>query len=522
MPEFGGLGRTPNCGHDVGPPTRVADRAPSVAPRTDRRGALEASPVGAFSPCHARPVTGAAPSMRTACKLIAFAAATLLALLLLPSAAGAQEAADSATVGIDEIRFALDTFALLVWGAFVMWMGAGFTMLEAGSVRIKNASMICLKNVGLYSIAGLAFFAVGYNLMYLDVDGGFIGTLELFIQPTAAEIDVLAGEIGSLGEVLGAGRSEAAFWFFQMVFVAAAASIVSGAIAERIKLWAFFAFIALLTAVIYPVVGAWTWGGGWLGERGFQDFAGSTVVHATGGWAALAGLLIIGPRLGKFRRDGTVKATPPSNVVLVTLGVLILWFGWFGFNGGSQLALASASDSISMAGVLVNTNLAGAAGFVASLIVVRQFFGRLDLAVCLNGALAGLVSITAGPNITEFWWSIVIGAVGGLLCVATIVLLEKFRIDDVVGAVPVHLTGGIWGSLATCLAAGADLGTQLVGVAAVGAFVFGVSLVAWKLLDVFAGLRVSAEIEQVGQDVGELGIESLPEFVLMPDDLDED
>ena len=451
-------------------------------------------------------------------------AMALLALALwaaFPAVAHAAQT-DADPVGMsEETRFVLTTFSLLVWGALVMWMGAGFTMLEAGSVRTKNASMICLKNIGLYSVAGIAYFVVGFNLMHLDVDGGAIGTFQLFVAPTDAEISLLGGAASSLAEVVGAGWSSLSFWFFQMVFVATAASIVSGAIAERVKLWAFLAFILILTAFIYPVVGAWTWGGGWLDKLGFQDFAGSTVVHSTGGWAALAGVLIIGPRLGKFRRNGTVKATPPSNVLLVTLGVLILWFGWFGFNGGSQLGLGSARDAVSMSGVLVNTNLAGAAGLIAALSITRLFFGRLDLAVVLNGALAGLVSITAGPNLDQVWWSLIIGAVGGILATVATQLLEKIGVDDVVGAVPVHLVGGIWGTLAASIAAGADLGTQLVGVAAVGAFVFPVSLVAWKLMDVVFGLRVSSEVEQVGQDVGELGIEAQPEFMLMPEDFED-
>ena len=441
----------------------------------------------------------------------------LALLALLPAAARAVEA-DAAPPGIGpEVEFVLNTFAFLVWGALVMWMCAGFTMLEAGSVRTKNASMICLKNVGLYSIAGIGYFVLGFNLMYVDVEG-VIGAFRLFVGHSEAEVALLDGAAASAEEVVGEGQSRLSYWFFQMMFVATAASIVSGAIAERVKLWLFLLFTLILTAFIYPVVGAWTWGGGWLDEMGFQDFAGATVVHSAGGWAALAGLLIIGPRLGKFRRNGTVKATPPSNVLLVTLGVLILWFGWFGFNGGSQLALASPADAVSMSGVLVSTNLAGAAGLVAALSVTRLFFGRMDLAVGLNGALAGLVSITAGPHLQQIWGALIIGAVGGFLAVSATKLLERLRIDDVVGAIPVHLVGGIWGTLAASVTTGADLGTQAVGVAAIGAFTFAASLAAWKAMDIAFGLRVSGEVERIGQDVGELGIESLPEFVLMPED----
>ena len=429
--------------------------------------------------------------------------------------------------GVDEeTQFVLNTFAFLIWGALVMWMCAGFTMLESGSVRTKNSSMICLKNIGIYSIAGLAFFFVGYNLMYVDIVGGFIGSFNLLYGPSDAEVTLLglpeeatAEEIASAtAAVAENGYSTMSDWFFQMVFVATTASIVSGAIAERVKLWMFFIFIVILTALIYPVVGAWTWGGGWLAALGFQDFAGSTIVHSTGGWAALAGVLVIGPRLGKFRRDGTARPTPPSNVLVVTLGVFILWFGWFGFNGGSQLALGSAADAVAMSNVLVNTNLAGAAGALAALVVSRPILGRMDLFAGLNGAIAGLVSITAGPDFVDHYWAVLIGAIGGIICTGGLRLLEKVKLDDVVGAVPAHLFAGIWGTLATVIAAGAQIHVQLIGVVAIGVFVFGVSWVLWRLLDLALGLRVSLQVEQMGQDVGELGMESYPEFVLMPEE----
>ena len=315
-------------------------------------------------------------------------------------------------------------------------------------------------------------------------------------------------------------------WFFQMVFVAATASIVSGAIAERIKMGAFFAFTLVLTAVIYPVVGAWTWGGGWLNEMGFSDFAGSTIVHSTGGWAALAGVWIVGPRLGKFRKDGTIKSTPPSNVIVVTLGVFILWMGWFGFNGGSQLAVGSAADATSMAVVLVNTNLAAAAGFLVALAVSRPILGRMDLFAGLNGALAGLVAITADPTMTDHYWAIIIGAVGSVISTAGTKLLEKLKLDDVVGAIPVHLFSGIWGTLAVAITVGdfwEQLGVQLLGVVAVGAWAFTVSYAVWRIIDwLMGGLRVSRQVERLGQDAGELGIEAYPEFVLMPEELGEE
>ena len=458
---------------------------------------------------------------------------TAVTLLVIGLLVGLPAAAYAATD--PETAFSLNTFAFLAWGALVMWMATGFTMLEAGAVRTKNASMICLKNVGIYSIAGLAYYVVGYSLMYVDV-GGFIGTLGgAFYGSSGAEVDLLAEvarEGGAIAEktanAIADGDSFRPYsvmsdWFFQMVFVAATASIVSGAIAERIKMGAFFAFTLVLTAVIYPVVGAWTWGEGWLDEMGFLDFAGSTIVHSTGGWAALAGVWIVGPRLGKFRKDGTIKSTPPSNVIVVTLGVFILWMGWFGFNGGSQLAVGSAADAISMAVVLVNTNLAAAAGFLVALAVSRPILGRMDLFAGLNGALAGLVAITAGPTMTDHYWAIIIGAVGSVISTAGTKLLEKLKLDDVVGAIPVHLFSGIWGTLAVAIAGGANFWVQLLGVLAVGAWAFTASYVVWRIIDwLMGGLRVSRQVERLGQDAGELGIEAYPEFVLMPEELGEE
>ena len=421
----------------------------------------------------------------------------------------------------EETQFIFNTFSFLIWGALVMWMCAGFTMLESGSVRTKNASMICLKNIGIYSIAGIAYFLLGYNLMYVDV-GSVIGSFKLLYGASADEIALVGGQADTAATVAEAGYATMSGWFFQMVFVATAASIVSGAIAERVRLWSFFLFTLVLTAIIYPIVGAWTWGGGWLSELGFQDFAGSTIVHGTGGWAALAGVLLVGPRLGKYRRDGSVRPTPPSNVLVVTLGVFILWFGWFGFNGGSQLALGSAADAVAMSHVLVNTNLAAAAGVVAAIAVSRPILGRTDLFAGLNGAIAGLVSITAGPGITDHYWALIIGAVGGVICTAGLKLLEKVKLDDVVGAIPAHLFAGIWGTLAVCIAAGGQFHIQLLGVVAIGAFAFGVSFLLWRLLDMTVGIRVSRSVEHLDQDSGELGIEAYPEFVLMPEEFDDE
>ncbi len=414
------------------------------------------------------------------------------------------------------MHFVLNTFSFLVWGVLVMWMCAGFTMLESGSVRTKNASVICLKNIGLYAIAGLAYFTIGYNLMYVDV-GSWIGSFTFFYGPSAAEIALLRGETSAAQAVVETGHAVMSDWFFQMVFVATTASIVSGTLAERVKLWSFFLFILFLTAFIYPVVGSWTWGGGWLGAMGFKDFAGSTIVHSTGGWAALAGAVVVGPRLRKFRADGTVKPTPPSNVPAVTLGIFILWMGWFGFNGGSQLALAGVSDALALSIILVNTNLAAAAGVMAAISVSKPILGRQDLFAGLNGAIAGLVSITAGPDIVEHHWAILIGAVGGVLCTAGIRLMEIVKIDDVVGAVPAHLVAGIWGTLAVCIAAGGNVGVQLLGIASIGAFVFVTSWVLWLIIDATIRARVSPHVEELGQDVAELGIEAYPEFLVIPD-----
>ena len=470
---------------------------------------------------------GYVPARRTgrgAVRRIAMTAGKALA------GAGLLLAAGSASAAVpDESQFVLNTFSFLIWGALVMWMCAGFTMLESGSVRTKNASVICLKNIGLYSIAGLAYYVIGYNLMYVDVTG-WIGSFQLFYGPSAEELALLnlgedataEAQAAATAAVVEGGYSTMSDWFFQMVFVATTASIVSGTLAERVKLWSFFAFIAILTAVVYPVVGAWTWGGGWLSEMGFQDFAGSTIVHSTGGWAALAGAIVVGARRGKFRPDGSVKSTPPSNVPGVTLGVFILWLGWFGFNGGSVLALGDAASAVHMSNVLANTNLAAAAGVMAAISTARPLLGRVDLLAGLNGAIAGLVAITAGPDIVDHYWAIIIGAIGGVICTAGMKLMESLKLDDVVGAVPAHLFAGVWGTLAVCIAAGGSIGTQIIGVLAVGVFVFAASWILWMALEKTVGVRVTETVEELGQDAAELGIEAYPEFMLMPDQDDMD
>ena len=413
-----------------------------------------------------------------------------------------------------ETQFVLNTFSFLFWGALVMWMCAGFTMLEAGSVRTKNASVVCLKNVGLYAIAGLTFYLVGYNIMFAGVEGtGFLG-----YGANGLERSLLAGDASSAAPVTAHGHSSMSHWFFQMVFVGSTASIVSGTLAERVRLSSFFVFIVVLTAVIYPVVGAWTWGGGWLARMGFQDFAGSTVVHSTGGWAALAGALVVGARSGKFGADGSVKITPPSNVPAVTLGVFIIWLGFLGFNGGSQAALSGVLDALTISNVIVNTNLAASAGVLVAVTFSRQVFGRTDLLAVLNGAIGGLVAITAGPAIVDPYWAIAIGGIGGGVTMIGMKILMLLKIDDEVGAISAHMGAGIWGTLAACIAAGADLVAQTVGIVAIGIFAFGVSIVTWKVIDWTIGARIGPDVEVMGQDVAELGIEAFPEFVPAPED----
>ena len=441
----------------------------------------------------------------------------MLAFFLVLSPSPVRAAADG------ELQFVLSTFSFLFWGALVMWMCAGFTMLEAGSVRTKNSSVICLKNIGLYSIAGLTYYLVGYNIMFTGVEeGGWFGSLVPFYGTSDAERALLSGDQAAgqaTARVLERGHAAMSGWFFQMVFIASSASIVSGTLAERVKLGSFFVFIVVFTGVIYPIVGAWTWGGGWLNAMGFLDFAGSTVVHSTGGWAALAGVLVVGARTGKFRADGTVKSTPPNNVPAVTLGVFIIWLGFLGFNGGSQLALGGAIDAVAMSNVIANTSLGAAAGVMTAILLSRPVLGRVDLLASLNGAIAGLVAITAGPDIVEHHWAIIIGAVGGGICTLGIKVLERLRIDDEVGAIPAHMGAGVWGTLAVCIAGGGDPLVQFTGVVAIGVFVFGASLLVWRLIDWTLGARITHGVEVLGQDIAELGIEAFPEFQPQREDL---
>ena len=414
----------------------------------------------------------------------------------------------------EETRFVFNTFSFLVSGALVMWMAAGFAMLESGLVRGKNTAAICLKNIALYSLAGILYYTIGYNLMYVDVSG-LIGSFSFLYNPSDAELALINSDEATpelIAAVTAEGYSSMSDWFFQMVFVATAASIVSGTLAERIKVWPFLIFCAVLTAIIYPIQGSWTWGGGWLAEMGFSDFAGSTVVHSVGGWAALTGALILGARRGKYAADGRVTPMLGANLPLATIGTFILWFGWFGFNGGSQLALGSALDASAMAIVYVNTNLGAAAGVLAAMALNQILYKRIDLTMALNGAIAGLVSITAGPDLQNHLLAIIIGGVGGVLVVITVPLLDRLRIDDVVGAIPAHLVAGIWGTLAVGIFGGGDLLTQVTGILAVGVFVSASSAIVWFALKATIGIRVSEETESMGLDAFELGMEAYPEF----------
>ncbi len=416
----------------------------------------------------------------------------------------------------EETAFIFNTFSFLIHGALVMWMAAGFAMLESGLVRTKNTAAICLKNIALYSFSGIAFYLIGYNLLYTDVgDGGFIGSFTLFYNSSEAELALLGAEEATeelVAGALGAGYSVMSDWFFQMVFVAATASIVSGTLAERIRVWPFMIFVIILAAFIYPIQASWTWGGGWLSGMGFSDFAGSTIVHSVGGWAALAGAIVLGARKGKYGPDGRVHPLPGANLPLATLGTFILWLGWFGFNGASQLALGSALDAIAIGIIYSNTTLAAAAGVVTAMLLTQILYKKMDLTMALNGALAGLVSITAGPDLQHHGFALIIGAVGGAIVVFAVPMLDKLKIDDVVGAIPVHLCAGIWGTLCVGIFGGASIVTQIIGIVAVGAFVFGVSLIVWFALKASMGIRVSEEEEEMGLDKAELGLEAYPEF----------
>jgi len=444
--------------------------------------------------------------MKRLTRILAFGGLAAVGSFAIAGVANAEVSAETA--------FVFNTFSFLVHGFLVMWMAAGFAMLESGLVRTKNTAAICLKNIALYSLAGIFYYLIGYNLMYVDVTG-YIGSLSFLYNPGDAELALLNADEATpemVTAVVDNGYSVMSDWFFQMVFVATAASIVSGTLAERIKVWPFLIFTIVLTAILYPIQGSWTWGGGWLTEMGFSDFAGSTIVHSVGGWAALTGAIVLGARKGKYGPDGQVNAMPGANLPLATLGTFILWFGWFGFNGGSQLALGSALDAAAMAIVYVNTNLAAAAGVVAAMLVAQIMYKKIDLTLALNGAIAGLVSITAGPDLQNHLWALVVGGIGGVLVVVAIPLIDKLKIDDVVGAISAHLVAGIWGTLAVGIFGGGDLGVQLVGIVAVGAFMVVTTGIVWLALKHTVGIRVSDEDEHAGLDTVELGLEAYPEF----------
>jgi Amt family ammonium transporter len=433
------------------------------------------------------------------------------------AAMGVYATGDAAAAVDAETVFVFNSFSFLVHGFLVMFMAAGFAMLESGLVRAKNTATICLKNIALYSIAGLMYYIIGYSLMYTDVNAGWIGSFSFLYNPAPAELALINADEGGAAAAAAAVLKDSTYasmsdWFFQMVFVATAASIVSGTLAERIKTWPFMIFVVVLTAIIYPIQGSWVWGAGWLSEMGFSDFAGSTLVHSTGGWAALAGAIVLGARKGKFGPDGRVKPMPGANLPLATLGTFVLWFGWFGFNGGSQLALGSALDVAAMSIVYVNTNLAAAAGVVVAMILTQLLYKKIDLTMVLNGAIGGLVAITAGPDLQQHLWAIVVGGIGGALVVFAVPLVDKMKIDDVVGAISAHLVCGIWGTLAVGIFGSGSIVTQFIGIVAIGAFVFVSSLVIWQILKVTVGIRVDEEEELTGLDQAELGLEAYPEF----------
>jgi Amt family ammonium transporter len=429
--------------------------------------------------------------------------APVVALAALPTLGMAQEAEAAAAPDINPYIFT--TLLFLMGGFLVFWMAAGFAMLEAGLVRSKNVTMQLTKNIALFSIAAIMYWLVGFNLMYPGdgwIVSGYLGTL---FSPTVLEPVGLAADAAALDYA-----SVGSDFFFQLMFCATTASIVSGTLAERIKLWPFLIFVVVLTGFIYPIEASWQWGGGWLSELGFSDFAGSTLVHAAGGWAALAGALILGPRIGKYK-DGRTVPMPGSNLALATLGTFILWLGWFGFNGGSQLAMGTVGDVTDVSRIFANTNMAAAAGAVVALLLTQVLYKKPDLTMTLNGALAGLVSITAEPLAPSLFGSLITGGIGGVIVVFAVPMLDKMKIDDVVGAIPVHLIAGIWGTLAVAFYTG-NWGAQITGIIAIGVFTFVVSAVVWFILKAVTGIRVSEEDEINGLDMAELGMEAYPEF----------
>ncbi len=429
------------------------------------------------------------------------------AAAILPSVSLAQDAAPK-LVATDTV-FILNSLLFLVGGFLVFWMAAGFAMLEAGLVRSKNVTMQLTKNVALFSLACVFYYLIGYNLMYPLGTWSVEGVLSGVFSTAVLEAVGVASDAVDDYSYAATGSD----FFFQLMFCAATASIVSGTLAERIKLWPFLIFTVVLTAVIYPIQASWKWGGGFLDEMGFLDFAGSTVVHSVGGWAALAGAIILGPRIGKYSKEGRVIPIPGSNLTLATLGTFILWMGWFGFNGGSQLAMGSVGDVADISRIFSNTNAAAAGGALATLLLTQFLYKKPDLTMILNGALAGLVSITAEPLTPSLGAATLIGAVGGVIVVFAVPMLDKMKIDDVVGAIPVHLLSGIWGTLAVVFTSpDASLSVQILSIFVVGGFVLVTSSVLWLILKATLGIRVSEEDEINGLDMAELGMEAYPEF----------
>ncbi len=407
-----------------------------------------------------------------------------------------------------EVKYALDTFYFLICGVLVMWMAAGFTMLESGLVRTKSTTEILTKNVALYSIACVMYLVMGYAIMYGGSTGGYLPDVwfgNIISNSSAEEV------IASNGDTYYSGASD---FFFQVVFVATAMSIVSGAVAERMKLWSFLLFAVVLTGFIYPMQGMWKWGGGFLDAAGFQDFAGSGVVHLCGATAAIAGVILLGARKGKYTDDGKVNAIPGSNLPLAAIGMFILWMGWFGFNGGSELKVSDVGEANAVADIFVNTNAAAAAGLLAALVTSQLLFGKADLTMAINGALAGLVAITAEPLAWTAGYASIIGAIGGVLVVFSILAMDKIKIDDPVGAISVHGVVGIWGLLAVCLSGNEDatLMGQLTGIVVIFAWTFVTSIIAWFIIKSVIGIRVTEQAETDGVDASECGLAAYPEF----------
>lgn len=431
-----------------------------------------------------------------------------LALTALPTLAAAQDGPVPGVNAATDTVFILNSLLFLMGGFLVFWMAAGFAMLEGGLVRSKNVTMQMTKNISLFSLASVFYYLIGYNLMYPLGTWSVEGVLSGVWGPGVLEaVGVGSDAVDDYGYA-----STGSDFFFQLMFCAATASIVSGALAERIKLWPFLVFTVILTSIIYPLQASWKWGGGFLDEMGFLDFAGSTVVHSVGGWAALVGALILGPRLGKYK-DGRTIPMPGSNLTLATLGTFILWLGWFGFNGGSQLAMGTVGDVADVSRIFANTNTAAAGGAIAALILTQLLYKKADLTMILNGALAGLVSITAEPLTPTLGAATLIGAVGGVIVVFAVPFLDKLKIDDVVGAIPVHLFAGIWGTIAVVFTnPEASLGTQIYSILVVGIFVVVTSAIVWFILKAVMGIRVGEEEEITGLDTTELGMEAYPEF----------